>query len=731
MISCGEMGSPTARQRAIRTAAAILLLVASGVLLILLYDWWIHRLPPTPAGWAAMAETMAGDGAPGFRDGTGSTARFADPFGLVVDALGRVYVSDAGENNRIRRIDPDGAVTTIAGGEEGFADGLGSAAAFHTPSGLAIDASGHLYVADTGNHAIRRITPEGHVTTIAGDGEPGDRDGPGHSARFNGPVGIAVTTDGTIMVADTYNDRIRRITPGGQVTTVAGGPGPGYRDGPAGDALFDTPCAVASTPSGDLVVADTGNGVLRAIDAEGRVRTLDSAAPFGTPLTPVSAPISLAVTHDGFIYVAGHRDGRIVQITPDGETHRIAGRGLGFADGEAQHAQFRTPAGLAVDRQGRLYVADAGNYLVRILRPADRPDPIALHAAPFEDALLPRLAPTLFAAEAFPWPLDPQTWPHEVVGTMGEVRGTGSDRRARLHGGVDIHAPMGTLVRAVHEEKVRSPLAPWGFGGDSEGLAVDLVSYVHIKVGRTSRDVPLEDAPFLSMVDEEGRTTRVRLRRGERFRVGDPIGTINRLFHVHLEIGPPGAQMNPLKLPFIDLDDTTPPTIVRDGIRLFDEAGQRLTERRRGRFIVRGNVRIVLEAFDQVDGNLPRRRLGLYRAGYQILKTDKTPAPGFEAPRVTIEFNRLPSESDAAPMVYAEESGIAAHGNPRTRFLYILTNTLRDGRVEAGAWDSGALPPGDYILRVLAADYHGNEAVRGRDLPITIEPDDPDILTQG
>jgi hypothetical protein len=238
-------------------------------------------------------------------------------------------------------------------------------------------------------------------------------------------------------------------------------------------------------------------------------------------------------------------------------------------------------------------------------------------------------------------------------------------------------------------------------------------------VGRTRRDRPLEGSPSLMRLDEEGRVARVRLRRGARVRVGDPIGTINRLFHVHLEIGPPGAQMNPLKLPFADFADTTPPTIVRDGIRLFDPAGQRLTERRGGRLLVSGEVAVVLEAFDRVDQNLPRRRLGLYRAGYQVLRPDGTPAPGFETPRITIEFNRLPSHPEPGPLVYAEHSGISAHGNPVTRFLYILTNTVRDGHAETGTWNSGELEPGDYTLRVVAADYHENVTVG--DLMVTIE----------
>jgi sugar lactone lactonase YvrE len=732
----GKLTAMSKRRSVRRVVAALLVSTAAA----LLY-WDLHRRPATQAGWAARAAIAAGDGTLGYADGTAHTARFADPFGVVVDPHGRIYVSDGGENNRIRRIDPDGLVSTIAGGREGFADGLAGEASFNTPSGLALDALGNLYVADTGNHAIRRVAPDGRVTTVAGDGVPGDVDGPGPAARFNGPVGVAVDRDGRIFVADSYNDRIRRIDTNGQVTTIAGGEAPGYQDGVGGEALFDTPCGIAVLPSGDLLVADTGNGLMRIVSDAGTVRTLGSDHSTGVVFA-VAMPVGLAVSHDGFIYVSGYRDGRIVQITPGGGTHPLA-RGVNGSGGEEdERVRFLMPAGLSLDPEGGLVVADTAQYLVRRLHQRNPPlshtarlgrwigawwqtTPGSMAAVAREDWVtddgMAGIESALMSLDPFPWPVDPQTSAHEVVGTMGEVRGTDTDRRARLHGGVDIRAPMGATVRAVRDEKVRSPLAAWGLGGDNENIAVDLISYVHIKVGRTQRDTPLPDAPFLTTLDDRGRVARVRVRRGERFRVGDPLGTVNRLFHVHLELGAPGVKINPFRLPFVGLTDTRPPVIVRDGIRLYDWEGHRLTERRRGRLVVRGAVRITLEAYDQVDGNAPRRRLGLYGAGYQILHPDGTPVPGFEQPRITIEFNRLPPHTFAGPLVYADESGIAAQGHPVTRFVYALTNTVRDGRIEPGLWDSSSLPAGDYTLRVFAADYWGNVAVSNRDLPITVE----------
>jgi hypothetical protein len=129
----------------------------------------------------------------------------------------------------------------------------------------------------------------------------------------------------------------------------------------------------------------------------------------------------------------------------------------------------------------------------------------------------------------------------------------------------------------------------------------------------------------------------------------------------------------------------------------------------------------VVDAFDQVDGNQARRRLGLYRLGYQLLRPDGAPAPGFDAPRVTIEFNRLPPGDEPTKIAYADESGITVYGSKQTRFLYEVTNTVRDGRAARGVWDTSELPPGDYTLRIYASDFNGNEADANRDVPVTVE----------
>jgi sugar lactone lactonase YvrE len=657
---------------------------------------------PTPVGWTAHVTILAGDGAPLFRDAAQSTqAGFSDPFGVAIATDGTVYVADAGESNRIRKITPDGIVMTLAGGSEGFADGAGTTASFNTPSGIALDFQGNLLVADTGNNRIRKVTPEGQVSTVAGDGTAGYIDGPVAQARFNGPVGIAVDSQGNIYVADTYNDRIRLITKEGQVSTVAGGSSPGYADGDRSVALFDTPCGVAVMADGSVIVADTGNDRLRKITADGSVTTLSSAE--------VSSPIGLALSHDGFVYVTELDWGRVVQIAPDG-----VGRVIAYA--------FNQPAGIAIgprsDRPAELYVADSGNYLVRKLDQMVTTS----SAATITTEPLPRLTKETLGQQSLLWPLAPQDRPHEVVATIGEVRGSfdSTDSRHHLHSGLDVFGAYGDIARVVRSEKVVSPLPNWGFDTLNEGMRVGVVSYIHINVGRDKDGKMFDDPRFIPVNDAQQKLTRMRIKRGARFRPGEAVGTLNRMYHVHMNIGPPGGEINPLSMSPIGFSDSVSPTIEKDGIQLFDTAGRRLTEKQNGRLLVSGSVRVVVDAFDRTNMNASRRRLGLYKLGYQVLKSDGTPAPGFEQPRINIVFDRLPREREATKVAYAAESGITVYGSETTRFLYEVTNTVRDGRAATGVWDTSQLPKGDYVLRIIAADYSGNEAQDGRDVLITV-----------
>ena len=695
------------------TVLAILITIAGGLVIYAVFR--ARRPPKTLVGWRASVSTLAGDGAPGFRDATSPTqAAFADPFGVAAATDGTIYVSDSGDNNRIRKITPEGRVETFAGnGTEGFADGLALQAEFNTPSGLAIDRAGNLYTADTGNNRIRKISPLGVVSTIAGDGTAGYADGPASQAEFDGPIGVAVDKTGNVLVADTYNDRIRLISPNGQVTTLAGAKGPGYEDGPANIARFDTPCGVAVALDGSVIVADTGNHRLRRITGDAKVSTIQVI--FATEAAQLSNVTGLALTHDGFLYVTESDLGRVIQIGPDGTARIIAANGSGFSD---TRDRFNQMAGITVDRAGDLYVADSANYLIRKLS-QNQPK---ISASP-NAAILPRLDKETLGQSSLLWPLQPQDQPHEIIATVGEARGRfdSTDGRDHLHSGLDISGAYGDMVRAVRSEKVTSALPNWGFGSLNEGLRIGVFSYIHIQVGRDKDARLLSESKFIPIKDEKDKLTRIRVRRGTRFNSGESLGTINRMYHVHLNLGPPGAEINPLCLSPVGFTDHVAPTIAPDGILIFDANGNRLSQKVKGRLLVSGRVRIVVDAFDRNDRNAERRRLGLYRLGYQVLKTDGSPAsPSFESPRINLVFDRLPSDPEAPKITYAEQSGITVYGNSTTRFLYEVTNTVRDGRAIRGAWDSSELPAGDYVLRILAADYSDNEAEQGHDLLITI-----------
>jgi sugar lactone lactonase YvrE len=230
--------------------------------------------------------TLAGPGeSPGALDGPGSAARFYAAYGVAVDSASNVYVADT-SNHTIRKVTPGGTVTTLAGqaGSDGSADGTGSAARFSFPFGVAVDSAGNLYVADRNNHTVRKVTPGGAVTTLAGlAGSSGSTDGAGSAARFYSPYGVAVDSAGNVYVADRGNFTIRKVTPGGVVTTLAGQAGSwGSADGTGSAARFGDgsfgPSGVAVDSAGNVYVADHGNFTIRKVTAGGEVTTLAGQA---------------------------------------------------------------------------------------------------------------------------------------------------------------------------------------------------------------------------------------------------------------------------------------------------------------------------------------------------------------------------------------------------------------------------------------------------------------------
>jgi len=329
--------------------------------------------------------TLAGSaGNSGSTDGTGTAARFTDPADVTVDGAGNVYVSDT-DNFAIRKITPAGAVTTLAGlaGARGSTDGTASAARFNHPTGITVDGAGNVYVADTDNETIRKITAAGVVTTVAGQaGRTGSADGTGTAAQFSSPSDVNVDSAGNLYIADAGNNTIRRITPTGVVTTVAGVAGAsGSTDGTGAGARFSSPEGVTVDGAGNLYVADTNNQTIRKISPAGAVTTLAGAAGVsGGADGPGSVarfqnPSDLTVDSAGNVYVADTDNHAIRKISPGGTVATVAGTvgTSGSGDGMGTAARFFYPTGVVADAGSNVYVADTDNHTVRKAAPVSAP----------------------------------------------------------------------------------------------------------------------------------------------------------------------------------------------------------------------------------------------------------------------------------------------------------------------------------------------------------------------
>jgi sugar lactone lactonase YvrE len=713
--------------RRVLLALLILILPTATALFVYLA---VNKKTPTSRTSIGSVAIIAGAGYPayaGVEDGAARSASFSDPFGVAVDRRGNIYVSDAGQSNRIRRITTEGKVETIAGSTEGFSDGDARKAQFNTPSGIALDKKGNIVIADTSNNRIRRLSSDGQVSTLAGTGAAGFKDGPSAEAEFDGPIGVAIDKQGNTIVADSYNDAIRRISADGTVNTIAGIGSPGSLDGNASIASFNTPSGVAVDSQGNIFVADTGNSAVRKITPMGEVTTI-AVAP------AVRHPVGIVMTHDDFLFVTDQS--HVIAISPEGESRVYAGGAIGFADGVGSEARVRFPMGIAVDREGNLFIADSQNHLIREVSPKP-PEPVNSEAngknkepfvqPPFEplernpNLVMPELSVSrLNVGASFPWPLAPQNHWHEVAGVVGEARGaSGGVALDHIHSGLDVRGNQGEPVLSVLDEKVTLPVAAWDAGGGGEGIQIGLMSYIHTRVGRNERDEIQDSQKFRPVIDATGKTVAIRIRRGTRFKVGDFVGSINKMYHIHLNFGPRNSEANGLAFPFMEFKDTVAPTVEPNGIAVVSSSGQVFSERKNGRVVVSGDISIVVTAYDRVDGNLPTRKLGLYQIGYQLLDGNLTPVKGFEQPLMNIEFNRL-SQNESVRLAYADGSGVSAYGTP-TRFRYIVTNRVRDGEALPGLLRTSMLASGDYIIRVIAKDYTGNCATGlSTELPITV-----------
>lgn len=645
--------------------------------------------------------------------------RYYEPFGLAADKNDNIYFSES-ITGRIFKI--------AAGSYENQSPLQVSVVAenLQTPSAIAFDPDGNLIVANTGAHTIVRVDLKTQtVSVVAGQpGVSGDADGKAADARFNAPVGIAVNDEGEIFVADTYNDRIRAVSADGIVRTIAGGRDPGFADGAGSEARFDTPCGIAVTDEGSLLVADTGNRRVRRVALNGQVITLEGISKADNSdslLLPVEIgePIAIAIRDDNSFYLAD----------ASGSIKMFSLKDKVLVKTELPDVRLNRPGGLAVLPDGELAFAESGSSMIRALIPADSklgiqfdPDAIALSADRLRQLVEPR------------WPFGHSDKnladknladkPREIAGTFGEIRGAISPTdEAWFHNGLDVPGAYGELARSVFTEPVTLPISVEGAGTSRERIRLPLFGYIHVKIGRDKDDALLPnftDGSVSFRRNAEGQITDVRIRRGTVFKAGDAIGTLNRLNHVHLIAGQWGNEFNALSvLRLPGLTDTVAPVI--ESFAIADEQGNILLDpgakkNPAANLSQSGRLRIYVRAYDQMNGNAKHRRLGVYRVGYQILNASGTPLPEFDQTRRNLQFDRLPSDWQTVSMVFAAGSQSGYEG--ATVFNYIATNVLQRGEIREAFFDPSKLTPGNYTLRVVAADFFGN--VAQRDWPITV-----------
>jgi trimeric autotransporter adhesin len=331
----------------------------------------IYRVGPD-----GVLTVIAGNGLPGFEGdgGPATSAQFNYVHGLAVDGAGNLYIADT-NNNRIRKITPGGVITTVAGKGTWGASGDGGpavSAQLAGPRGLAVDAAGNLLIADSGNNRIRRVSPAGIITTIAGTkGGIGGDGGSATAAELNYPVAIAVHPNGNLFIADRYNHRVRMVNAAGVISTIAGSTAGFDGDGgPAPQAKLFDPRGVAVDAAGNVYIADAGNNRIRMVDNAGIIRTVVGSASAGfsgdggpAALAQISLPVELAVDERGNLLIADRGNFRVRQVNSEGIITTVAG--INDDGGLATSAQLNYPNGVAADAAGNIFIADTDSQRIR------------------------------------------------------------------------------------------------------------------------------------------------------------------------------------------------------------------------------------------------------------------------------------------------------------------------------------------------------------------------------
>jgi sugar lactone lactonase YvrE len=315
---------------------------------------------------------LVGSGIPGYAVGIGDIAQFNSPVGAALDNHGNLFVSDR-LGHRVRQIELEayGQVKTWLGdGKQGLVDKQGMQAEFYNPAAIATDKDGNEYIADAGNHVIRKVSLFGFVSTLAGSTKGFKDSDNGALAQFNTPTGVAVDGQGNVYVADCNNHRIRKITPSGAVTTVAGQTTRGSRNGAASQALFDYPLGIGIDLNGNLFIAGGNENRIRKIATDGTVSTvagtgISGNADGGPGVAQFHTPAALSIDRNGTIFVADRDNNSIRTVSQSGQVATFAGSTRGFLNAQGKAAQFNMPTGVVVDAADIVYVADRGNNRIR------------------------------------------------------------------------------------------------------------------------------------------------------------------------------------------------------------------------------------------------------------------------------------------------------------------------------------------------------------------------------
>ena len=317
--------------------------------------------------------TFAGIGTPGFKNGSALQAQFESPVDLAFDSKGNLYVADEA-NLRIRKVDASGNVTTFAGvGTRGSKNGSALQAQFNSPISVVFDGKGSLFVADINNNQIRKIDTSGNVTTYAGNGTQGFKDGPANQAQFGLPGSLVFDDKGNLYISDINNHRIRKVDTSGNVTTFAGNGTPGFKNGPALQAQFDGIGSLTFDAKGNLYVVDVNNFRIRKVDINGNVTTFAGNGVKGFKNGPVLQAQfdnigDLVFDGQGNLYVADAGNHRIRKVDSSGNVTTFAGNGIpGSKDGDILQAQFHSPLGLAFGSNGKLYLSGGESHQVKVI----------------------------------------------------------------------------------------------------------------------------------------------------------------------------------------------------------------------------------------------------------------------------------------------------------------------------------------------------------------------------